>query len=258
MNAKTLQDLDRRLRTLERSAVKLRKGEITSDGLVLGGAACDTSAPIPSPPVVGPPPEVGDTVTVLTGGNQAVALGKLGNLIIPSVASLPASAPNGSVIAFQGNWVCRYSNAAPDSRFPWAVLFGPTRTDFNNSAVTASGGSFTAPANPLSVSMPPGTRGIVDVTVGAEINKNNTGDGWGILSYTIGGVSASDDWSISHGNAMLSGGANNILSFATVAATSRHTVLTGGASFSERVRVNGSSCRFSRRSLILSPVWIGP
>lgn len=287
MNNRTLQDLDRRLRQLERSAVRLRKGEMTSDGLVLGSAACDTSAAISDLSMVGDMPDNGDTTLALTDGSgRAVGIGPVdkprgpgpqgpqgpsgptgpqgpagpeGPAKIPNVATLPASPDEGTLVAHK-TWVLRYTAAAPDGRFPWEVLFGATKaaeTIASGSVSTGAfanltgGGSFEAS---LSVSMPDGLRGIVDIA--QSCTALVYGDGDLQMSYKIGSTSASTDWCLHLAGHALAAGESHVVSGSRV---TRHTITTAGVTVLEQGRrlVNVTSVP-SQRRLALHPIWVGP
>lgn len=125
MNDRTLKNMERRLKALEREAVRLRKGVVTSMSPVtieLG----DSGVGHEDVPVAGTLGE-DETVAVLTRDNGMLALGGIHELPHAHYrTTLPSSPFNGQEIYFytsSGIWHLRYRSNAPSS-YKWEYVGG--------------------------------------------------------------------------------------------------------------------------------------
>lgn len=283
MNSQTIRDLERRVRSLEKTSVRLRKGEVTDSGLVIGGQSCETSTPIPEVKAVAPIPK-NEPVAVLTGGNQAVALGKIGNGAmpppdppapppsVPVVNSFPSSPQTGETVMYRdgyGAWLCVYTpSAAPNSSFPWAVVGGqPLRVE-QASAADIVWTDWSRISNSINLSC--NLRGIVDITVAGFIRVERTGsDPSAIASAFLGWFIGNSPGSNPPPNSSESAGVSTRGPSGTPSRTSASVTCTTRVTWATKtyrlveeagmLEVSGGPAvaAVRSRSLTIAPVWLG-
>jgi hypothetical protein len=125
MSNRTLQDIDRRLRAIERKMPRIRRGVVSNSSplsVKLGGSDAAYSD---LPQLAGSHPAPGDSVAALTTGHDAAVLGVLkGGL----VSTLPTSPELGTEVFYYApqnrTWHLVADGDPYGSGCPWAVLGG--------------------------------------------------------------------------------------------------------------------------------------
>lgn len=238
MNSSVLQDIDRRLKDLEQNSVRLRKAQITSDGVKLGDG--DPAAGVTRVK----PVDVGKNPPVLVGNNQAVVLGSNVVPILPKT-SITGFTPLPGMLISYGDWVLMYGAPGAPGSHPWTVITAALIESLTGSVTSVATGGWATPTSPVSYTFPGGVSVIADITIGAGVTT--VSGSYMTVSYSVAGGTPDPAWGV-----RCSG-----VSTTQAERTYRH-VLPSMASISERwYTTSVDNAGFGRR-LYIRPVYVGP